>query len=241
MQKINFKELAKGLLIIVSYLVILPIFISAMFQILNLDLTKTSFYLLANLSIYLIALAFLVFYHRKTLKSDFKNFKNNFKNCFKVAITNYGKSLILSTLCNLLLISLTGDIAQNESANRNIITLYPLFSILTMVFIGPFIEEMVFRKSMKKAFNNKNYFLIISALIFGSAHILISLDFSSLASFASSFFSINTLFVIPYSVMGYFLARSYVDTDSIFTSTLMHMFNNGLAVFAAILGAMYGI
>ena len=41
--------------------------------------------------------------------------------------------------------------------------------------------------------------------------------------------------------MGYFLARSYVDTDSIFTSTLMHMFNNGLAVFAAILGAMYGI
>ena len=110
-----------------------------------------------------------------------------------------------------------------------------------MVFIGPFIEEMVFRKSMKKAFNNKNYFLVISALIFGSAHILISLDFSSLASFASSFFSINTLFVIPYSVMGYFLAKSYIDTDSIFTSTLMHMFNNGLAVFAAILGAMYGI
>lgn len=241
MQKINFKELVKGLLIIIGYLIILPFFISAMFQILNFDLAKTSFYLLANLTIYLVALAFLVFYHRKTLKNDFNNFKNNFKNCFKIALINYGKSLIFSTLCNLLLISLAGDIAQNESANRSLITLYPLFSILTMVFIGPFLEEMVFRKSMRKAFNNKNYFLIISALIFGSAHILISLDFSSLTNFTSSFFSINTLFVIPYSIMGYFLAKSYTDTDSIFTSTLMHMFNNSFAVLAAILGAIYGI
>ena len=241
MKKINFKELLKGILIIIAYLIFLPFCVSFFCSLVGLDLKNTSIYLVANLAVYLIALLFLIFYHLKSLKKDAQNFKNNFKECFMVALKNYGKSLVLTAACNLLLVSLTGGIAENESANRSVITLYPLFSILTMVFMGPFIEELIFRKSMDKAFNDKKYFLILSSLLFGGAHILISLDFSSLETFLSSLFNINNLFIIPYSVMGYILAKSYKDTDSIFTSTLMHMFNNGLAVIFAIIGAFYGV
>lgn len=241
MKKINFKELLKGILIIITYLVLLPFCISLFCSLVGLDLKNTSIYLLANLIVYLIALVFLIFYHFKSLKKDAQNFKNNFKDCFMVALKNYGQSLVLTAACNLLLVSLTGGIAENESANRSLITLYPLFSILTMVFMGPFIEELIFRKNMDKAFHDKKTFLFFSSLFFGGAHILISLDFNSFESLFNSFFSINTLFIIPYSIMGYFLAKSYKDTDSIFTSTLMHMFNNGLAVIFSIIGAFYGV
>ena len=103
-----------------------------------------------------------------------------------------------------------------------------ILSIITMVIIGPFIEEMLFRKGLKNGFKKKQQFLIISSLLFGLGHVLISLDLSSLDAFIACL--PNLLYIIPYSGMGYLLAKSYYETYNIFTSTTTHTLHNAFVV-----------
>ncbi len=237
MKYVDRKDLFRAILFVFAYIVVLPIVISAGFSIFGLSLEKDINYLAANLLIYGISLLFLIFYYRKSLKEELTRYLKHFKEFFKVALRSWGKAFIFMVVTNLFIVSLTGGIADNESANRDIISMYPLFSVITMIFIGPFIEEILFRKNFKSAFKNKKSFLFFSAFAFGAAHVFISIDFSSLEAFLECL--PDLLFIIPYAGMGYFFAEAYYETDSIFTSTTTHMLHNTLAVFVSIFGAMY--
>jgi len=121
-------------------------------------------------------------------------------------------------ICNILIQSITGDIAANESANRELLTNFPISNIITMVFIGPLIEEITFRASFKKAFTKWYTFSLVTAIIFASFHLLAGSSLSEI------------LYIIPYGALGFFFAKAFYETDNIYTSFIAHMVHNGICV-----------
>lgn len=168
---------------------------------------------------YTIALLVLGFIYRKEIVNDFNNFKREY---LITALKYWFIGICLMIMSNLIITKIAGGIATNESLNRENIALNPLGSILTVGILGPFIEELTFRASFKKAFKSSFAFSLTTSLIFGLAHI---------AKFSLTEF----LFIIPYSSLGFFFAKAYYETNNIFTSYIAHLFHNTVNIFLLLL------
>ncbi len=173
---------------------------------------------LAQICLYVVLLCVLGIIYHKRLIHDFKSFKGDYVG---VALKNWIIGIGVMFICNLIISSVVGGIASNEEANRNLIASYPVSSFITMVFLGPLIEEITFRASFKKAFNKWYLFALVTALIFGSAHIL---------SFFTTGDFLELLYLLPYSALGFFFGKAFFETDNIYTSYLVHMIHNGVCV-----------
>lgn len=235
MKKINFLELGKALLILMGYMLFIPDLVVFIFRFLNLDLSNRLIYVLAYVFIYLLTFILIGIFYGKSLKEEFKLYRNNFKKDFKIGLKNWGIALIFMVITNSLVLSLVGDMATNETVNRSMISEMPLFSVISMALIGPFIEEMLFRKNFRKSFNSKQLFMIFTALLFGGAHMLSAF---TIGDITSNYFQI--LYIIPYSGIGYFFAKSYIETDTIFTSVTTHVLHNSLSVCLVLLSSFIG-
>ena len=166
-----------------------------------------------------------------TYKNDYiKDFKNYFKNFFKNFETSfkyYFIGLIIMIVSNLIIsFCFEGASANNEEAVRSLINLYPLYMIFSVSIYAPFIEETIFRKSIKNivlAFENnqvtKYLYIVISGFIFGAMHII---------GMVTS--PLDYLYIIPYMALGSVFAALYHQTDNIFSSITMHALHNTAAV-----------
>ena len=125
-------------------------------------------------------------------------------------------------IANLILAYLVfpGQIAENEELNRIFMHTYPLLGFFEVVLIAPFMEEMVFRYGLRKAWGKNKAFPLISGLVFGLLHALTgisSLEVSEL---------LELLYIIPYGALGYAFGYLYNKTDNIFFSMSVHMTHN---------------
>lgn len=170
---------------------------------------------LSQLGTYIIILLGLILLYHKRLIEDLKTFKKEY---IKTALKYWLIGLGIMMICNILIQSITGDIAANESANRELLTNFPISNIITMVFIGPLIEEITFRASFKKAFTKWYTFSLVTAIIFASFHLLAGSSLSEI------------LYIIPYGALGFFFAKAFYETDNIYTSFIAHMVHNGICV-----------
>ena len=129
--------------------------------------------------------------------------------------------IISSTLISYLNINET----INQESNVAFLKDYPLFEIITACFIAPIIEELVFRKSLRKGIkNNKNY-IIITSIIFSFIHVSTSLSTNPL----------SLIHLIPYGALSVALAKTYTDTNNIFSNISIHIFHNTLAIIELLL------
>ena len=233
----NLKKLGKAFLIIILYLVIVP-------QIIGLiclpffDLENPTVLTILNLLVYIIDIIIIFIIYRKSIKEEWHKFTKNFKNYFSIALKNWGKGFLLMFIFNIIIINVVGKIASNESQNREILNQLPIFSAIAMVFLGPILEEFAFRKGFKDVFKSEKIFLIFTALLFGSFHVISNLDYSSIQAFLSS--SKELLYILPYASLGYYFGKAYYETDCIFTSITAHMLHNGISIFFILLGTMLG-
>lgn len=226
------KYIFLGIGLIIAYQIILP---QIYFSIFYNQATSTNFWTsnLTYVGYYLTILIGLIFLFRKSLKEEWKNFLNHKKEFIKIGLTAWIKGLGLMIIGNLIALSIVGNIAGNEAQNRNILTTLPLYAITSMCLIGPFIEELVFRKSFRKSFQNKYIFAIFTSFIFALLHVLNSfnsLDWSTIINNWQQLF-----FLIPYGSLAFFFALSYYETDNIFTSISAHCFHNTLTVILVLL------
>lgn len=228
MKKINFKELFWGIFYILIYLVVLPVLVSNLCGWWHLDLSNVTVSVLANMAVYILAILMFLWVFRKSIFGELKAFFMNFKTCGRVAFFNWLKGLVFMMLTNIIIISLAGGLAVNEAGNREMISALPVFSALSMIFFGPFLEEVSFRKSFRHVFKSDRAFLIFTSLLFGGAHLLSLFTEFNLAYIIENWTQL--LFIIPYSGFGYFLGKAYLETDNIFTSIFAHMFHNTLSV-----------
>ena len=183
---------------------------------------------LVQILIYVILLLVLGLLYHKRLIRDFKNFKKEY---LLAALKNWMIGLGAMVIANIIVSSIAGGIAVNEEANRNLIGSYPISSAITMIFFGPLVEEITFRASFKKAFSKWYTFALVTALLFGGAHIqsaFVNQDWMEL------------LYLIPYSTLGFFFAKAFYETDNIYTSYFAHMLHNGMCVVLLLLLSIMG-
>jgi membrane protease YdiL (CAAX protease family) len=172
-----------------------------------------------------MGIIFLIY--RKEIISNFKDFFKNFGKNLETCIKYYIIGFLVMVVSNVLIRVLIKDaVAGNEDAVRNLISQYPVYMIFSVSLYAPFIEEMIFRKSIRDMFlaNKDNKFLriifaLVSGLIFGLMHIV-----------GTSDRMIDYVYIIPYFALGFSFALLYNKSNNIFSSICMHSIHNTAAI-----------
>lgn len=225
--KDNIKELrkyTKGFIIGIStiFIYILEPFLKIIVLILEKinpsDLTLTSKIIYLILFEIMIVSIITLINHKKLIK-DFKDFKKNFKNYLEKYLPYYILSLIIMMISNVFINKLTGSIAGNEQAIQETLTKSPIYIFISAAILAPFIEEMVFRQSIRNIIKDNLTFIITSGLIFGGLHVIGNIN---------TIYDI--LYIIPYATPGIIFAYILTKTDNIFVPISIHFIHNFLLV-----------
>ena len=115
----------------------------------------------------------------------------------------------------ILIFVLSSGVSTNEQQINELYDKYPIYVFIASCIFGPFIEEMIFRFSLRKLVTNDKIFIVASGLIFGLLHVIFS--FNSM---------IDLLYVIPYGALGVSFAYTYVKTDNIWSTIFVHTLHN---------------
>jgi len=155
--------------------------------------------------------------------SYFKNFGKNFEHSFKY----YFIGLLIMMASNMIItLFFSGANANNEEAVRNMIDQVPLYMIFSVSIYAPFVEELIFRHSIKDCVlcygDNKiteYLYIFISGFIFALLHVL-----GQTGSY------LDYLYIIPYLSLGIAFSSLYYKTDNIFSTIMMHSLHNTATV-----------
>lgn len=163
----------------------------------------------------LLFMIYLLVIYRHELKDDLKDYKKNFKDYINKYLIYYVIGVALMAGSNLILQKITGlELSGNESTLRELIKSIPIYMGFSTVLYAPFVEEIIFRKSIRNVTKNKKVFVLLSGFIFGILHI-------------TSFSNVKEIIMgIPYIIMGIDFAVIYVKSNNIFTTMIFHLFHN---------------
>ncbi len=161
--------------------------------------------------------ALIFFFYYKDLLKEAKIYKETFKNSFFKGLKYYFIGLLIMIFSNLIISFVLKDVSANENAVRDMLYDTPILTMISIVVIAPVVEELLFRKSLSPLVKNKWLYALISALLFGGAHLISGLD---------TFKALDLLYLIPYGSLGFVFALMNRETKSTFTSISIHAFHN---------------
>ena len=162
----------------------------------------------------------LVILYRKVLKSEFKDFKKNFKKYKSIAIECWILGFLTMMASNLVINLFSPvEMAANEQGVREIISVVPIVSLFSICLAAPIAEELTFRKAFKDCLNSKWLFILMSGIVFGFLHVI--------GSFGTLY---ELLYIIPYSALGIAFAAAYYKTGNIYSSIFIHCMHNTILV-----------
>lgn len=153
--------------------------------------------------------------YKKDLDREFKTFKENLKSNFKTGFKYYIAGLISMIVFNLFIAIIIKDVSANENIVRDMLFKFPVYTMFTIAIIAPLSEELTFRKSLEPLLKNKWVYAFTSGLLFGACHLV-----------AGEFKLINLLYLLPYGSLGFAFALMDKETNTTFTSIMMHMIHN---------------
>lgn len=161
--------------------------------------------------------------YRKKINKNFKEFFKNFTDSLETSFKYYFIGLIIMFVSNILIgLIFKNATAGNEETVRNYIDNYPVYMLFSVAIYAPFIEEIIFRKSIKDCvsiFKNnkitKYIYVILSGGIFALMHIL-----------GQTTSPIDYIYIIPYMALGVSFALLYYKTDNIFSTIIIHSLHN---------------
>lgn len=161
----------------------------------------------------------------KQLKHDFKIFREYFKEYMSLSIKTWLKSLVVMMILGIIL-QLTTNLktSNNQATLQSMFNSYPVFVALLSVIYAPIVEELLFRGVLRKFFNSKYLFIVISGVAFGLLHVID--DSKTLAEFS---------YVFVYSTLGIFLSSLYYKTNNLFSNISFHFFQNTLGLIGMLL------
>lgn len=175
-------------------------------------------FLLLLLLVVKIYEAFIVFVYEKITGDEKVRYKR--KNSFKDEMKIIKKELLMFIpilILNYIFISLfTYGLPENEISVRSMLVENPVFYLFSIVIFGPIIEETIYRFLPYKFIKNKYLYIIISSVLFASAHVIDDPKFY----YYFWFYIIHPL---------YYSYRYYKTTDILVTIS-MHSFNNLIAI-----------
>lgn len=226
-KKINYK-IIRSLVVIVlfhfGYLFqYLPIYL---FKI-DTNLLNSSNLLIVLLSCFAEAVLFFIFLviYRKDLFSDLKKFSKNWLKKLDSGLICWLTGLFIMGVCNIILAYvLKSGGANNENIVQSFLKEFPILMGIDICILAPFVEEMVFRKSIIDVFKNRYIGVFISFLFFGLAHV-----------YSTAETLVDWLYIIPYGALGGAFALADYNTDNIYTSIFYHMLHNSIMFIISIL------
>ena len=218
----KYKDLLLVLISFLLYFTFSMIF-SYIFRLLNINIKDLKPIVLNGILVLsdLIFIGIMFLIYKKELIKEFKEFISNKGKWFIKYIGIFLISVLVMGILNVLLSKITNmDMSENEDQIRRLIKLLPIYMTFSTVVYAPFIEELLFRKCIRKVIKgNDKYtkiaYVLISAIIFGLLHV-ITID--------ASFYDL--LMGIPYMVVGLALAYIYLKTDNLFGSMQFHFMHN---------------
>ena len=220
-------DLIKGSVGFFIYLLIEIIFAYLITSIPNISI-KT--YELLMILMEFITLALLVLLHRKRLVKDFRKFSNKASDSLSLGVKTYLIALFFMAISNLIINNyIVNGIAANEAGVEAVVGRFPYFTLIGIIMIGPFTEEMIFRLGYYDNFKSKKAYYIVSTLLFAGMHVL-----NGMSSY------IELLYFIPYGIMAYALCRILDKSDNIFTSTIIHTMHNMITIILICISTLMG-
>lgn len=163
---------------------------------------------------------------RKDIKRDFGTFKGNFKTYMKYIFPKLGIFFLVYIVISVPIALIAGQISTNQAQLNEL----PFaFTAIMAILFAPIFEELMFRGLLRKAIPHDTIFMITSALIFGAAHMLYAEENL-----------IMYIYIIPYTLLGYFLARTYAKTNNIFANITVHFLWNTFAMILNMLVKLIG-
>ncbi|MFA5602842.1 MAG: CPBP family intramembrane glutamic endopeptidase [Bacilli bacterium] len=219
------KTFLKNILIFCSYFIytyLALILLTIPLTLLNIDIVETSdlFKYIIILLMDIIYIVFLIITFYKPLKEKIKDFKSNFSKYIDIGIKYWILGLFIMVVSNKVITIFTSvEMAQNESAVRELFTEAPIYTLLGTVLFAPIVEEIIFRKTIKNLINTKWLYIIFSGFIFGAVHVVSNLN---------AFYDL--LFIIPYGALGAAFACAYYKTNNIFVPIVLHAIHNGILI-----------
>lgn len=174
--------------------------------------------ILIDLSLMLI----LYFIYHKELNNEFSKYIKNFKNFFSFGFKSWLLGLTIMIASTFIIQLIYPSVASNEQAVQEALLQTPIYIAFSTCILAPFTEEIIFRKALRKIFNNNLIFIIISGILFGLVHNLTDLSNGQI------------LYMIPYGTFGVIFAYMYVKTNSIFVPMTFHFIHNTILVFISL-------
>ena len=137
-------------------------------------------------------------------------------------------------------IGLDLSVNTNQSILIILIQKQPIITGITVVLLGPLLEELTYRYGLFELISRKNKTLafILTSLIFGFIHF----DFESCFYANNTFgfylepFLIEILNIPSYILSGTVLCYAYYKEDNIATPFMAHVYNNALSFILILLG-----
>lgn len=183
--------------------------------------------IIINTVIYVMLLVIGYILLSTEIKTDFEKLKkHDAMKLFLIILVAFIMIYVGNVIGNFLTMLFGGvGESQNEiGINEILLGKGGFFMIITTMFIGPIVEELVFRKSLTQTLRNlkinDSLIIFVVALIFGLIHVASAGDY---------------VFIFPYFIMGLNFGILEKVTKNIYPGMILHILNNTIATIITII------
>ena len=206
-----------GLSVFLGYL-LLSFFSDNILLLFGIDRLSNTLKVIISLVYELFILMSIIIIYLNTITKNLKDYKNKFNNYLSY-IKYWFLCLGLMMISNIIITMITSiNSSTNQEYIVKLLDKYPFYTIIISAIIAPITEELVFRLSIRKIFNNDYLFIIISGLLFGLLHLTVAKS------------ALELLYIIPYSIPGFIFAYTLKKSKNIFVPISLHMLHNTVMI-----------
>lgn len=218
-------ERLAGTIFFVVYLLVMPLTFDRLFTLVKvlLDISVSSSVENAIYYYLIFAVTILIFhrYLRQTSDRFFKNFTRTLSTAVLGLVVFYGGNELMFRISRLFWQNPTN---LNDVSIAAQISAAPRMTTLIVVFLAPFVEEVLFRGLVFGCLREKGRLLayVVSSLLFAFLHVW---------QFILSGWSVTyLLLMLQYLIPGLVFAWAYEHSGNLWGSALLHIVTNALAL-----------
>ena len=222
----NHTERVAGTIFFLVYLLVMPLMAARLFDLLEVVLDTTIGASLRNVLYYytLFAVTVLLFhsYLARTSSRFLDNLNLSLSTLLLGLLVFYGANELLYRVCNVLFDSRTN---LNDTAIAAQVASAPRMTVLIVVLLAPFVEEVLFRGLVFGCLREKSriFAYLLSCALFALLHVwnaaITQWDLGYL------------ILMLQYLVPGLVFAWAYEHSGTLWTSILLHAIVNALSLF----------
>lgn len=198
----------------IGYMFILPRVVTGIISVIGHE----DFVLVMVYGIYLYSHVYLL---NNELRTGYEKIKVRFFSFIKSLLKNYGILLLVSIVGGLLVSLIVGNAQSvNQVEVEKALLKFPVSTVFSALCFAPFVEEIVFRYSIRELLKNHlnpTAISIISGLCFGACHVFDSILMGNL---------LDIIYIVVYGALGFVICQFYQKENHLLAPVCLHFLNN---------------